>query len=92
MQRSNLKLSAEAKKKLLSYNWPGNVRQLKNVLDSAVVLASGPEIQVDDLPLRETGLGSEIDTLRIDVWERKLMVEALSAVGGNVPELLNCWD
>jgi two-component system, NtrC family, response regulator HydG len=84
--RSNLKLSAEAKKKLLSYNWPGNVRQLKNVLDSAVVLAAGPEIQVDDLPLRESGLGSEIDTLRIDVWERKLMVEALKRVGGNVPE------
>jgi len=37
--RPSLQLSPEARQKLLAYNWPGNVRQLRNVIDSAVVLA-----------------------------------------------------
>lgn len=47
------KLDKLAEKKLLSYHWPGNVRQLKNVLESAVVLGSGPWIKPDDLLLPE---------------------------------------
>jgi two-component system response regulator AtoC len=35
---------------LLGYAWPGNVRELENVLERAMVLASGPEIRLEDLP------------------------------------------
>ncbi len=35
---------------LVGYAWPGNVRELKNVLESAVLFASGPRIDVADLP------------------------------------------
>ncbi len=38
--RPTIALSASAKKMLLEYSWPGNVRQLRNVIDSAVVLAA----------------------------------------------------
>ncbi len=51
--RASLGLSQAAREKLLAYNWPGNVRQLRNVIDSAVVMAEGPEIKVTDLGLRE---------------------------------------
>ena len=44
--RPELKLSKEANSRLLSYQWPGNVRQLRNVLDSAVVMAIGNEIHM----------------------------------------------
>ncbi len=43
--RPNLGLSKAAREKLLSYGWPGNVRQLRNVIDSAVVLAEDTEIK-----------------------------------------------
>ncbi len=33
------------------YDWPGNVRQLRNVIEKMVILASGPRLTVDDLPL-----------------------------------------
>jgi Nif-specific regulatory protein len=83
--RPNLTLAAAARTRLLSYHWPGNVRQLRNVIDSAVVLASGDEIQTDDLSLTDSG-AAEVATLRLDHWERKLIQEALARTKGNVPE------
>ncbi len=43
-------ITQEAKEKLLSYDWPGNVRELGNVIERAIVLGSGPNISVEDLP------------------------------------------
>jgi two-component system response regulator HydG len=37
-------------KALMAYQWPGNVRQLRNVIESAVVLAKGGIIALSDLP------------------------------------------
>ncbi len=83
--RPNLTLSPGARDKLLHYRWPGNVRQLRNVIDSAVVMAEGDTIEPQDLALRETG-GDSLDTLAIDHWEKKLIGEALRRADGNVPE------
>jgi Nif-specific regulatory protein len=83
--RPQLHLSDAARQVLLSYNWPGNVRQLRNVLDSAVVLAEGDAIQPGDLGLRDLREG-ELDTLRIEDWERRLIREALSRTRDSVPE------
>lgn len=44
-----LKLSKAAKKKLLGYSFPGNVRELKAVMELAAVMASEGEIQADDI-------------------------------------------
>ena len=43
-------LSDPATKKLCAYQWPGNVRQLRNVIERTVTLAEGEVIQVADLP------------------------------------------
>jgi two-component system nitrogen regulation response regulator NtrX len=45
-----VRISDDAKKALCSYDWPGNVRELKNTLERLVIMASGPEIIVEDLP------------------------------------------
>lgn len=82
--RPELSLSDDAKARLLSYQWPGNVRQLRNVVDSAVVMAEGSTIEPDDLGLRQPGSG-ELESLRIDHWERKLIQEALGRADNNVP-------
>jgi Nif-specific regulatory protein len=83
--RPQLRLSEAARAKLLAYRWPGNVRQLRNVMDSAVVLAEGDEILPRDLGLRDSG-GDSLDTLQMDVWEKKLIMEALRRSDGNVPD------
>lgn len=82
----NLELSPEAKQTLLAYHWPGNVRQLRNVIDSAVVMAEGNVIEVYDLGIRDPDTNGELETLRLDYWEKKLITEALQRTGGSVPE------
>ncbi len=82
--RPNLKFSEAALTKLHAYQWPGNVRQLRNVIDSAVVMAEGDEIQPEDLGLRDVASGG-LESLRIDYWEHKLIQEALKRTGGNIP-------
>jgi len=42
-------LSKEAKDKLLKYPFPGNIRELKSVIDLACVMSDGKEIKTDDL-------------------------------------------
>jgi two-component system response regulator AtoC len=44
------RLSREARAMIRAYRWPGNVRQLKNVMERAAVVASGAEIGLEDLP------------------------------------------
>jgi Nif-specific regulatory protein len=83
--RPGLELSPEARQKLLSYAWPGNVRQLRNVIDSAVVLAGGKRIEANDLGLHDVS-GNDLETLALDYWERRLIGEALKRTSGNVPE------
>ena len=43
-------LDPEAVDALVAYDWPGNIRELENVLERAVVLADGPAVMLGDLP------------------------------------------
>jgi two-component system response regulator HydG len=88
--RPSMTLAPDARAKLLAYQWPGNVRQLRNVIDSAVVMAEGCIILPDDLGLRDVGTSQgQLETLRLDFWERKLIVESLQRTAGKVPEAAN---
>ncbi len=83
--RPNLLLDEGAREHLLRYPWPGNVRQLRNVIDSAVVMAEDPVIELEDMGLRDAGV-SAIDTLRIDLWEKRLIRKAIKRAEGSIPE------
>jgi two-component system response regulator HydG len=84
--RPGLTLSPDARSMLLGYAWPGNVRQLRNVIDSAVVMCEGNVILADDLGLRDASHSDKLESLRIDFWERKLIQEALKRTSGSIPE------
>jgi two-component system response regulator PilR (NtrC family) len=54
-------ISAEAMKRLESYDFPGNVRELENIIERAVTLASGTVLGLDDLPpLRSVARAAEV--------------------------------
>jgi len=87
-------LSREALELLLNYNWPGNVRQLENVLQRALVLARGRPITPDLIYLESPAAPSPaageprphlLKGLKETVAEveRDLIVQALRATGGN---------
>ena len=48
--KRSLEITPEALDLLLDYDWPGNVRELENVIERAVVLSTGPRIDVDLVP------------------------------------------
>jgi two-component system, NtrC family, response regulator HydG len=57
--REPLQVDAALKRYLESYDWPGNVRQLRNCLESMVVLARGDSLTLDDIPATlELGLSA----------------------------------
>lgn len=79
-----LRLSPEAQAALQDYHFPGNVRELENILERAVALVGGDEIGVDDLQLsdeRTPGEEADIDGLplpeRLEAVERKAILDAL---------------
>ncbi|MBX3289204.1 MAG: sigma 54-interacting transcriptional regulator [Acidobacteria bacterium] len=43
-------ISRDALRALVSYEWPGNVRELENAIERAVIIASGRQIELEDLP------------------------------------------
>lgn len=45
-----LGFDAKSKAALIKYPWPGNIRELRNCIESAVVMCNGKEIKIDDLP------------------------------------------
>ncbi|MDX6385891.1 MAG: two-component system, NtrC family, response regulator HydG, partial [Blastocatellia bacterium] len=49
-------ISKPALRALVSYDWPGNVRELENAVERAVIIASGRQIELDDLP---TAIGND---------------------------------
>ncbi|MDG2384964.1 MAG: sigma 54-interacting transcriptional regulator [Pirellulaceae bacterium] len=84
--RPKLQLEPTARQRLLDYDWPGNVRQLRNVIDSAVVLATGDRIQAEDLGIQSAEISDQPTSLRIADWEKKLIQDALRRTQGKVPE------
>jgi len=85
-------LSREAMDELMRYDFPGNVRELENVVQRCMVMARGSLVTADDLPpalraasRREGGLEDPDATLpaRIAALERRAIDEALAAEQGN---------
>ena len=87
-------IDADAMEVLLTYPWPGNIRELENVLERALVLTEGPRITLDELP--ETvrrpapdSPGPMADTDDLSVkrhgarLEKHLIQLALDRTGGN---------
>ena len=85
-------LSAEATKMLERYRWPGNIRELENAIERAVVLGSTDVILPEDLPeaLTETGplAGTSLTKYHDAVTEKKkeLIIGAVEQSGGNYTE------
>ncbi len=94
-----LEIAPEAMNVLLSYDWPGNVRELRTAVEHGVVMATGKQIQLRELPMnvRQTAVaslpagitparafGEKASPLDLHETERRLIMQALAASEGNV--------
>jgi DNA-binding NtrC family response regulator len=79
-----MSFSSAALDVLTRHPWPGNIRELRNVVIRAAVLAIGTEICVEDLPLEQAGLRDEPPAAgSIEGMERKMIFDALHSTNGH---------
>ena len=81
-------ISPEAQRALMAFDWPGNVRQLRNVVENMVVLAEEGKLGTGDLPPEIHGgepadRGGALVGMSISEAEKELIRNTLRMVGGN---------
>jgi DNA-binding NtrC family response regulator len=81
-------ISEDAMRRIMAYDWPGNIRELENAIERAVALGSGPILHVGDLPsnLQYTSPEklSDVDELvPLDALERRAIFRALRETSGD---------
>lgn len=89
-------IAKEAMQTVLSYHFPGNVRELENSIEYAIAFTAGPEIGKDDLPkylLEDRKLSQDAQKIPImplkdakSQFEKSLIIAALVESGGNISE------
>lgn len=92
------RVSAEAMSALQTHEWPGNIRELQNVLTHAVLAAEGAEIGIEHLPASIVGppkskpRESFPELVSLREMERRAIVQAMAASGGNVNRAAKMLD
>jgi DNA-binding NtrC family response regulator len=86
-------LSNGARNLIMSYSWPGNVRQLESAIERAILLCEGNEITVEDLPveIRQEGTSSAAFNFKLppegisfEEVERSLITQAMEQTNWNI--------
>ncbi|NQU65716.1 MAG: sigma 54-interacting transcriptional regulator [SAR324 cluster bacterium] len=90
-------LTPETMKTLLSYSWPGNIRELKSVLEYAFAVADKGLITVDQLPPSVVGekvppVARQQTSLKDEPAEKQELIEALTHAQGNQSEAARLLD
>jgi len=90
--KGKIEISKEVVDLLMKYNYPGNVRELENIIERAVVLCRDKIVTLNDIPdsikgfkkeilIKQTGSGTLNE--QVEALEKKLIYDALSQSGGN---------
>ncbi len=89
--RAGISLSAEAARQLTQYDWPGNIRELENVIQRALILATGDVIEAGQLQLPRPAKMAALPVAELTAeplldmksLEKAHIMEALAAVNGS---------
>ncbi|MBV7276281.1 sigma-54-dependent transcriptional regulator [Clostridium thailandense] len=88
--RSKKDISNEVIDKLMYYNWPGNIRELENVIERCVVITRGDLIQLGDLPEYIVNYKEDAEeeleynlNSAVDNAEREIIIKILKECNGN---------
>lgn len=81
-------LTPSQKELMLSYSWPGNTRELKNILEQAFIYCEGSHLPMDELLTGDPAAVPPMKGLKnqIQVYEKKLIISTLSANKGSRKE------
>lgn len=83
-QKQGLKLSTTALKKLTSYPWPGNIRELQHTIEKAVIMADSSILSPEDFVFRNTSNNNSSDAETLEEMERLMIERAIEKHKGNL--------
>jgi two-component system, NtrC family, response regulator len=86
--RRKLRFSVEALEAIARYGWPGNIREMENAVERAIIMAKGRQIEPADLGIEVGPAAPELAPLREsrDRAEREALVDALVKTRGNISQ------
>jgi DNA-binding NtrC family response regulator len=82
MSRDLITIEPNALSRLQEYDFPGNVRELENMVERAIVIGNGKQITLKDLPLEKDKIGNSFKSL--DELEKKYILEILNKYDWNI--------
>lgn len=83
--REGIQLNGKDEKKLKAYNWPGNIRELKNVMERAVILSTSQDKEIMLSPKRKLRAGHPFsDAPTFDEVQRRHIRFVLEKTGGKI--------
>lgn len=90
----NIELKGEAKEKLLSYSYPGNVRELKSIIELAAVMCTNNAITTEDIVFKSIRQQDSItyEDLTLQEFEGKIIDHYLNKHNNNVIKVANILD
>lgn len=78
-----LRLTPRAEEALLAYQWPGNIRELRNVLERGAIVCEGPLVDAEHLALTTSKEPPTLQKIDLGVLEQQAITQALREVAGN---------
>ncbi len=83
--KRNLKINRQAIDKLMDYSWPGNIRELQNTIEKAVILCDTAVIKPEDLYLKPVSRSIGFDSIStLEEVEQRMMTLAIEKNNGNL--------
>ena len=90
MSRDMITIEPGALKHLEKFEFPGNVRELENMIERAIVIGNGKEIRLKDLPMGKEAISSSVESL--DELEKRHIEQILNKYGWNVSRSARALD
>jgi DNA-binding NtrC family response regulator len=82
MNKPPVPIDSAALKRLQEFNFPGNIRELENMIERAIVVGNGKKISLKDLPLEKTIVTSSVESL--DDFEKAFILQILNKYSWNI--------
>jgi DNA-binding NtrC family response regulator len=86
MNKNVVSFAPQAMEMFIEYDWPGNIREVRNVVERAMVVAQGPQIQVEDISFPFPSPATPSGGASLEEVEKDQILKILNQTKGNIAQ------